>query len=175
MTSMRRFIIATLAVFLLGSAFHFLFDALGRSVLAAPFFAVNESVWEHMKLLSTAAILWMAADFFLAEKCLRPSFFAARAAALPVALLLIPALFYLLRDGFGVESLPVDIGNFFFACIAYEAITMRMEARHTAIAKWNAAGIAVIAGIFALFIVFTFLPPHLPLFLDTPTGGYGIR
>jgi len=172
---MRRFIIGTVAVFLLGSAFHFLFDALGRSVLAAPFFAVNESVWEHLKLLSTAAILWMAADFFLAEKSLRPRFFAARAVALPIALLLIPALFYFMKEGFGVESLPVDIGNFLVACIAYEVIAMRLEARHPAIAKWNAVGIAVLIGIFALFVVFTFMPPHLPLFLDTPTGGYGIQ
>jgi hypothetical protein len=173
--SKKRFILGSLAIFLIGSAFHFLFEALGGSVFAAPFFAVNESVWEHMKLLSTAGIVWMAADYFLAEKSLRPRFFAARAVALPIALLLIPALFYLLKDGFGIESLPVDIGNFLIACIVYETIAMRMEIRHPAIAKWNIAGIALIAGIFALFAVFTFLPPHAPIFQDPPTGGYGIR
>jgi hypothetical protein len=174
MVSKMRFAIGTLAVFLLGSAFHFLFEALGRSVLAAPFFAVNESVWEHMKLLSTAALVWMIADYFMSEKALLLRFFAARAAALPAALLFIPFVFYFLKEGFGVENLIVDIGNFLAASALYQWIALRLEANHPALEKWNIAGAAVLTGIFLLFAIFTFLPPHLPLFQDPVTGGYGI-
>ncbi|MBR6729608.1 MAG: hypothetical protein IKL80_05545, partial [Clostridia bacterium] len=34
-----------------GVLLHFLFDWTGGSLPAAPFSAVNESIWEHMKLL----------------------------------------------------------------------------------------------------------------------------
>ena len=36
---------------LAGTLLHFLYDLTGESVLAAPFSGVNESTWEHMKLL----------------------------------------------------------------------------------------------------------------------------
>jgi hypothetical protein len=175
MFSKKRFFLGSLAIFLLGSAFHFLFDACGGSVLAAPFFAVNESVWEHMKLLSTAALLWMIADYPFAQKSARENFFAARAIALPIGLLSIPMLFYFVEGSFGVENLFADIGMFLLASALYQFLAMRLEGSLAPRAGWNAAGIAVLAGIFALFAVFTFLPLHIPLFLDTPTGSYGIR
>ena len=34
-----------------GTILHFLYDWTGGSILAAPFSGVNESTWEHMKLL----------------------------------------------------------------------------------------------------------------------------
>ena len=38
-------------VSLAGSLLHFLYDWTGESVLIAPFSGINESTWEHMKLL----------------------------------------------------------------------------------------------------------------------------
>ena len=34
-----------------GTILHFLYDWTGESILVAPFSGVNESIWEHMKLL----------------------------------------------------------------------------------------------------------------------------
>lgn len=169
----KRFLIGTGAIFLLGSGIHFLYDALGQSVLVAPISPVNESVWEHLKLLSTAAALWMIADWFLADKSARPGFFAARAIALPLGLVFIPAVYYLLKGGFGAEGLAIDILNFFAATALYQYVALRLE-KKPALAKWDAAGLAVIAAIILLFAVLTFLPPHLPIFQDPETGGFGI-
>jgi hypothetical protein len=174
MLSAKRFFLGTAIVFLLGSAFHFLFEALGRSAYAAPFFAVNESVWEHMKLLSTAALVWMTADYFLAAKGLRPRFFAARAAALPMALLSIPMLFFFLKGALGVENLFTDIGIFLVASALYQYLAMRLEMKCVSCGKRILEGAVILAGIFLLFAVLTFLPPHLPLFMDPTTGLYGI-
>lgn len=174
MLSVKRFILGAVAVFLLGSAFHFLFGLLGHSVFAAPFFAVNESVWEHMKLLSTAALAWMAADYFLTEKGLRTRFLSARAIALPIAFLLIPVMFYFLLGAFGLESLFTDIGIFLMACALYQYMAMRLEIQCASCGKWNKEGAVMLAGILLLFAVFTFLPPRLPLFMDPRTGMYGI-
>jgi hypothetical protein len=34
--------------------------------------------------------------------------------------------------------------------------------------------VAVITVLAVIFIIFTFYPPHLPLFMDSETGQYGI-
>ena len=39
------------ATSLIGTILHFLYDWLGEAVWIAPFSSVNESTWEHMKLL----------------------------------------------------------------------------------------------------------------------------
>ena len=44
---------------LLGTLLHFLYEWTGKSPLVAPFSGVNESTWEHMKLLYVG----MLADF----------------------------------------------------------------------------------------------------------------
>ena len=43
---------------ILGTLLHFLFDWTGGSALAALFSAVNESIWEHMKLLYYPMLLF---------------------------------------------------------------------------------------------------------------------
>jgi hypothetical protein len=170
----KRLILGISVIFLLGSGFHFTYELLGKSVLAAPFFPVNESVWEHMKLLSTAALVWMAVDFFLTDKVLRTRFFAARAAAMPLALLLMPMIYYFLKCAFGIENLFVDIANFLVVTAVYQYLAMRFEMCCSEISKFNIAGVVVLAIILLLYVVLTFVPPHLPIFQDPPTGKYGI-
>lgn len=41
-----------------GNLLHFVYDWTGKSVAAALFSAVNESTWEHMKLLAVPWILF---------------------------------------------------------------------------------------------------------------------
>lgn len=49
----------------LGTIWHFLYDWTGRGAIAALFFPVNESTWEHMKLIFFPMLL---CTFFLAAR-----------------------------------------------------------------------------------------------------------
>ena len=49
------------AVILLGNTLHFVYDWTGQARWAAYISAVNESTWEHMKLLFVPWFLWTAA------------------------------------------------------------------------------------------------------------------
>ena len=49
-----------LVTLLLGNGLHFLYDWTGQAGWAAYISAVNESTWEHMKLLAVPWILWTA-------------------------------------------------------------------------------------------------------------------
>ncbi|MBR7099452.1 MAG: hypothetical protein IKC59_08555 [Clostridia bacterium] len=49
---------------LLGTLLHFLYEWLGEAVWIAPISGVNESTWEHMKLLFWPMLLYAIAESF---------------------------------------------------------------------------------------------------------------
>ena len=52
-----------------GTLLHFLYDWLGEAVWVAPFSGVNESTWEHMKLLFWPMLLFaLVQSLFFWEK-----------------------------------------------------------------------------------------------------------
>ena len=47
-----------------GTILHFLYDWTGESLLVAPFSGINESTWEHMKLLFWPMFVYAIAQSF---------------------------------------------------------------------------------------------------------------
>ncbi len=173
MRAKNRLVLSSVVIFLLGSAFHFLYKLLGNSPVAAVLFAVNESVWEHMKLLSTAALLWMVVDWRISGIESRTRFFQARALSLPLSLLLIPAAYYLFKEAFQLENVILSIAILAASSFLYQWLAQRLERSLLASRNRRVLAILALTAIFLLFSAFTFYPPHLPLFLDTSTGTYG--
>ncbi|MBR5139580.1 MAG: hypothetical protein IKV16_00870, partial [Clostridia bacterium] len=68
----RRYTVTVLisAIFAigLGILFHFLYDISGKSQLVRPFAPVNESVWEHLKLIFFPFVLIMPVEYLLYGK-----------------------------------------------------------------------------------------------------------
>lgn len=164
MSFVNRLSLGTIAVFLMGTAFHFMVGWLGSSAPAALFFPANESVAEHLKMLSTAAVLWMAADFFIAGRATRRRFFPARALSLPAVLILILVVHYFLKGAFGFEHVLADIATFFAACLLYQYWAMKLEQNEAFPMPPAAVGVAILVAIVALFAVFTAYPPGVPMY-----------
>lgn len=157
----RKWYLTALAAIAAGSGLHFLYD-LWPNALTAVFAPVNESVWEHLKLLYWP---FLAAAFFLLRGF--PDRRRGWSAFLP-ALLAMPAFllgsYYALRCGFAVYSLAVDL--------ALYALTMALGflLAHRLLRTGRAeafCGILVIAaGVYgAALALFSFAPPQLPVFL----------
>jgi hypothetical protein len=174
MTIRKRFILGCVTLISLGFVFHFLYEFLGKAKYIAVFFPVNESVWEHMKLLFLPVVIWVFIERFVINRKVRSLNYAIRAAALVICLLILPMTFYLCKSGFGAENVFVDIGIFILDCILFQAIVYLMEERGILHFKSKTLGIAVICVISLLFILFTFLPPHIPLFFDYSHNLYGM-
>ena len=51
-----------------GTLLHFLYDWTNEAAWAAPFCAVNESTWEHMKLLFWPAFIFASTESFFFKK-----------------------------------------------------------------------------------------------------------
>ena len=67
-----------------GTLLHFVYEWTGGNPLIAAFCAVNESTWEHMKLLFVPFFLFTMVQFIVFAEPLR-SFFAAKAASILLA------------------------------------------------------------------------------------------
>lgn len=160
--------VGMLATLLLGNGLHFLYDWTGQADWAAYVSAVNESTWEHMKLLAVPWILWTAATC-IGQRSLRCA--GPRAAGLLAGLALIPAVFYTYT---GILGRSVDVVNvlLFQAAVLLAYWVSRTLQRRGALTSpvWQAAGAAVQVLAAALFAVWTASPPELPLFTD-PTNG----
>ena len=70
-----------------GTLLHFVYEWTGGNPLIAAFCAVNESTWEHMKLLFVPFFLFTMVQFIVFAEPLR-SFFAAKAGGSRCAVLL---------------------------------------------------------------------------------------
>ena len=157
-----------------GTALHFLYQWSGESVAAAPFAAVNESVWEHMKLLFWPMLLWAGAERAVLGGYSR-GFWPAKALGTLLGLALIPALYYTYTGALDVSVMWVDIAIFFVAAAAAFLAETRMLAR-----DWRCRGgtrasaLDLLLLLSAAFVLCTFVPPRFPLFRDPVTGFYGL-
>lgn len=155
-----------------GTILHFLYDWTSGNILVAPFSGVNESTWEHMKLLFWPLFLFALVQrlFFKDQK----NYWCIKLAEILLGLMLIPVLFYTYNGAFGKSPDWLNIAIFYISALLvflFERWAFkqnRLHCRH----PWLTFAIICLIGV--LFLVFTFMPPQIPLFQDPLTGTYGV-
>ena len=155
-----------------GTLLHFLYDWLGEAVWIAPFSGVNESTWEHMKLLFWPMLAFAAVQSFFFKD--RGDFWCIKLRGILLGMLLIPVIFYTYNGAVGRSPDWLNIAIFFVAAAGvyvYEARLLEKKELPCRSPKW---AVAVLCGLGVLFAVFTFFTPEIGLFRDPLTGGYGI-
>ncbi len=161
------------AVSLLGTLLHFLYDLTG-SRAAALFSGVNESTWEHMKLLFFPLFGFAIVEGLLVKKTIA-GFWCIKLKGALLGLIMIPVLFYTLRGIFGNTPDWINIAIFFIsAAIAFWWETEQMKQEALIPCRWEKWAFFVFLLITAAFWIFTFLPPAIPLFRDPVDGSLGI-
>ena len=155
-----------------GTLLHFLYDLLGKAVWIAPFSGVNESTWEHMKLLFWPMLVYTAVQgFFFRE---RKDFLCIKLRGILLGLALIPVIFYTYNGVIGKSPDWLNIAIFFVcAGIAY-IYEARLFKKGGVACKNPALAVVILSFIALCFIVFTFSAPELGIFRDPLTGEYGI-
>ena len=159
---------------LLGVVFHFLYDWSGENRLVAVITAVNESTWEHMKLLFFPMLLFALVEYLLTGERY-PNFWFAKGAGTLLGLFLIPALFYTWNGALGPSPDWVNISIFFVAATAaYGAETRLLQSGRGSGRFWQGLSLVILLLLALAFVSWTYAPPQLPLFQDPLTGGCGI-
>ncbi len=155
-----------------GTLLHFLYDLLGGAVWIAPFSGVNESTWEHMKLLFWPMFLYaVVQSFFFRE---RENFWCVKLRGILLGLALIPIIFYTYNGVIGKSPDWINIAIFFISAAAVYIYETRLFISEKVSCKSSKLAFAALCVIGLLFAVFTFKTPELGVFLDPLTGSYGI-
>jgi hypothetical protein len=159
---------------ILAPVFHFTYAWSGDSVAVGIFSAVNESVWEHTKIIYFPMLFYSIVEYFL----VRPDFwrfFCAKAVSLGFASAAMIAFFYTYTGIFGTESLGVDIVCTFVWIILAFVISYRLYYSGYDMERYKALFVLLFCGQLAIQILFTPFAADigLPLFMDSETGGFG--
>lgn len=156
-----------------GTLLHFVYDWSKGSRFAALFSGVNESVWEHMKLLFFPMFVFaLLENVFFGKKY--GNFMQIRLRGILLGLMLIPVIYYTYLGAFGVNADWFNICIFFIASASAYFYETRALLRESKALFSSPFAMVILFLIAALFFMFTFFPPQIPLFRDPVTGQYGI-
>lgn len=170
----KKNIIESIVIFTLSVLAHFTYDIIKMSILSI-FFPVNESIFEHMKLIITPVLVYTLAKY-LYYKCKNMNTDNIFLASIISSILGI--------IGYLIVYLPVNniIGyNTFFAIsllfIVFifivnidKILIKKLNIKHS-----NLLALIIIVLSYTVFTYLTYKPPHNYLFLDITNNSYGIQ
>ena len=155
-----------------GTLLHYLYDWLGEAKWIAPFSGVNESTWEHMKLLFWPMLIFaLVQSFFFRD---RGDFWCVKLRGIAFGLILIPVVFYTFNGVIGPSPDWINIAIFFVSAAVAYLYETRLFNSGEAVCKRPKSALAILVVIGILFAVFTFVTPEIGIFKDPLTGTYGI-
>ncbi len=165
-------VLGATSICVLGTILHFLYSLTKVTIFSA-FSSVNESTFEHMKILFFPMLLFSIIEYFFIGKYYY-NFWQIKLKGICLGILLIPVLYYTLLGSFGKVSALTNIIIFFFsAFFACYYEYKRFDSKKSDYKGEKGYFIALlIIGI--IFCLFTYYPPKIPLFLDPITKTYGL-
>lgn len=154
-----------LFTFIIGSAFHFIYELTGYATLASYFFPVNESVWEHLKLGFYAWLLYGFANYFILMDKGNNYWFAIWLASF-IGNLFIVIFFYTYTGIIGHSILALDIASYLISCMIGAYVFYKILVQPPLSSYIKALGILLLVLTGCIFAIFTCTPPKLPIFQD---------
>ena len=155
-----------------GTILHFLYEWLGEAVWIAPFSGVNESTWEHMKLLFWPMFLFAIVQSFFFKEL--KSFWCIKLRGICLGLILIPVIFYTYNGVIGRSPDWINIAIFFVSAAITYIYETKLFNENKTVCRSPKFAVAILSVIALLFVVFTFLTPQIAIFLDPLSNTYGI-
>lgn len=166
--------IGILFCFILGTLLHFAYQWSGENLLVASFSAVNESVWEHLKLVFYPMLLMAIIEYFFVKKVVN-NYMEAKTIGIFTAMSFVIVSFFTYTGIIGTHFLIMDILIFVISIILGEWISYRLIKRKNE-STIQSKILASLITVFLLicFVVCTYATPTVNLFRDFATGIYGI-
>lgn len=153
-----------LFVSILGVLLHFVYEWSGEQFLIGLFSPVNESTWEHMKLLFFPMLLYTIFESIRLRKDY-PGILCARTGGILIGLVLIPVIFYTYSGILGKNYLFLDILTFLLS-VGYAFFISYRIATHCKLRLRTSYCIIILMLITLLFFLFTYNPPAIGLFQE---------
>lgn len=164
-------IISTIFIMVLGTLLHFTFGWFNNNPLVGTFSAINESTWEHLKLLFFPMLISTIIGYFYKGKVI-PNYLCAKVLEIILSMSFVVVFFYTYTGIIGTNFAIVDIASFFIAVVLGQYVAYRKM--DLTFSCNNLAPIIILLVLYLCFLIFTFFPPHIALFKDPITGMFGI-
>lgn len=157
-------IIGIIFVLITGTLAHFLYDWSGNNFIVGAFTPVNESIWEHMKLLFFPMVLY---SIFITIRCKEtyPCIASSLCFGILAGTFLIPILFYVYTAIFGKDIFVLDIGTFILSIIIAFWFTYKLTLS-CKLEPYTVLFCCFVCILFVCFILFTYYPPDTKIFED---------
>ena len=149
---------------LIGASLHFTFELSNFSNMVVAFFsAVNESTWEHLKMVFWPGVVFALLEYTYVRGQVN-NFLTAKTAGLLIMPLVITLGWYVYTPFTGRSIYKYDLMLFYLAVLIGQVIsyTILTGSPLSMRVRWIAVGTLVI--LLIAFSTFTFYPPHIFLF-----------
>lgn len=159
---------------ILGTLLHFIYEWSGNNTIIASFSAVNESVWEHLKLVFYPMLILGLIEYYFVKN-IANNYIEAKAIGIFTAISFIVISFFTYTGIIGTNFFIIDILIFIISIILGEWTSYKLMKRKnesTIQTKILAGGILIF--LLSCFVIFTYVTPQVNLFRDFTNGTYGI-
>lgn len=160
----------TIFALIFGVVLHFTYEWSNNNQLIGTFSAINESTWEHLKLLFFPMVITTIIGYIYSKDFVS-NYLCTKTKALLISLAFIVVFFYTYTGILGTNYDIINIGSFVVAVLLAEFYTIKSVTNY---AENNLFCLCIWIILSILFILFTFYPPHIGLFKDPITNTFGI-
>ena len=155
-----------------GTILHFLYDWLNKSMIVAPFSSINESTWEHMKLLFWPMFIYAIVQSFFFKN--RDDFWCVKLRGILLGLITIPVIYYTYNGAIGKSPDWLNISIFFISAAIVYVYENKLFKKEAIYCRSQKIAFLFLCSIAILFIIFTFTPPEIAIFQDPTNYSFGI-
>jgi hypothetical protein len=165
-------IISIIGIFLLSFLFHQLYVWLPNKFFSV-FFPVNESIWEHLKMIFTTITFWMIIEYTLLSNIKHNNFTLASLVSNISTIIIFLIIFLPLYNYFG-DNLIITLIIYLIAIILGQLISYYILNLTTNYKTLNTISLITIPIILTIFGYLTYNSIKVPLFYDKTNDKYGI-
>ena len=162
-------IISTIFIIFLGFILHFLYEWTNNNIIVASFSAINESTWEHLKLLFFPMLITIIIGTFIFRNS---NYLCVKTKGLLLGLSFILVFFYTYTGILGYNISILDIGSFIISVLISEYYSYK-KFKYENCNKtlfW-----IILFVLFFSFVIFTYKTPKIGIFKDPVDGSFGIK
>lgn len=148
-----------------GTLLHFAYAISGENLIVGIFSSVNESIWEHQKLLFYPSLLYFTIEFFICGKRYR-NYLAAVFIGITAGIFTIITAFYTYSGILGYSITFIDILLFFIGTaimIIIKNLVIKNGVLSSPLVGFISTTVLLVTAI--LFGIWTYNPPKIAIFI----------
>lgn len=160
-----------LIISLLGTILHFTYDLSGKSKFVGIFSSVNESTYEHIKLILSSIFIVNTIYYILGYQ---HNYFVIMLISIIIAFLLISVLYYGYKYIYKKDSAIYNISIFYITTLMISVVSYKIY-KLPLMYSFNRFSMYACLLIFIFYLYATIFPPHCFFFKDPVNNTYGMK